>query len=107
MTSYIYSFETNGTHFAHRYPDQLTAEDVVNHTDEAGLVRILKKYGEEKCARPVARAIIDSRYAFGRITSTIQLAEIVATAFPGYTFLAIIYIISLSYIPKLIKYPKI
>ncbi|ELT90489.1 hypothetical protein CAPTEDRAFT_90607 [Capitella teleta] len=66
-----------------RFPDQPSAADVVNYVDEKSLIRILKKYGEEKQAQLVAHAIIDSRYAFGRITSTAQLADIVATAFPS------------------------
>ena len=67
---------------ASRLLKQPTAEDVVNYMEEKSLVKILKRYGEEKRARVVARTIVDSRYAFGRITTTTQLADIVATAFP-------------------------
>lgn len=45
---------------------------------------ILKKYGEERLARHIAHAIVESRYTFGKITRTKQLADIVSTAFDGY-----------------------
>ena len=61
----------------------VTAEDVVNNMDEPSLYTILKRYGEEKRARAIARAIVDSRYAFGRITTTSQLANVVASVFQG------------------------
>ena len=61
----------------------VTAEDVVNSLDESGLYKILKRYGEEKKAKHIARAIVDSRYAFGRIKTTKQLAKIVASVFEG------------------------
>lgn len=64
-----------------RFPDQPTAADVVNFIDEKSLIKVLKKYGEERQAQLVAHAIIDSRYAFGKISTTKQLADIVATAF--------------------------
>jgi 16S rRNA C1402 N4-methylase RsmH len=54
---------------------------VVNYIDEKSLIRILKRYGEEKQAQLIAHAIMDSRYAFGKIKTTKQLADIVATAF--------------------------
>ena len=41
------------------------------------------RYGEEKQARQVARAIVDARYSFGRITTTKQLADVVAAAIQG------------------------
>ncbi|XP_046379688.2 12S rRNA N4-methylcytidine methyltransferase-like isoform X2 [Haliotis rufescens] len=63
--------------------DQPTAADVVNHIDEQDLYVIIKKYGEEKLARKIASAIVDTRYAFGNITRTRQLADIVASVFQG------------------------
>jgi len=48
-----------------------------------GLRNILKKYGEERHAKLIARAVIDSRYAFGPITTTTQLADIVTVACDG------------------------
>ncbi|XP_067655165.1 probable methyltransferase-like protein 15 homolog [Haliotis asinina] len=67
-----------------RLPDQPTAADVVNHIDEHDLYVIIKKYGEEKLARKIASAIVDTRYAFGNITRTRQLADIVASVFQGH-----------------------
>ena len=67
--------------FSYRLQDQPSAADVVNHMDEAGLYQVLKKYGEEKRARLIARAITDTRYTFGKITTTQQLADVVASVF--------------------------
>lgn len=47
------------------------------------LTVVLKKYGEEKSARRIARAIIDSRNDRD-ITDTKQLADIIVKAVPGY-----------------------
>ncbi len=56
----------------------MSAADVVNHMSENGLYQIIKKYGEETYARVIARGIVDSRDAFGRIETTKQLAQIVS-----------------------------
>lgn len=45
-----------------RDSDQPTAAQVLAHIDEDSLHRILKVYGEEKQAKKIARAIIESRY---------------------------------------------
>ncbi|KAL3842080.1 hypothetical protein ACJMK2_020145 [Sinanodonta woodiana] len=66
-----------------RYPNQPTAADVVNHLDEMDLYKIIKRYGEERMARKISHAIVESRYAFGKITSTHQLANIVSSVFLG------------------------
>jgi 16S rRNA (cytosine1402-N4)-methyltransferase len=47
------------------------------------LTLVLKKYGEEKSARRIAQAIIDSRKDM-EITNTKQLADIIVRAVPGY-----------------------
>lgn len=47
------------------------------------LTHVLRKYGEEKSARRIAKAIIDSRNDM-EITDTGQLAEIIVNAVPGY-----------------------
>ena len=47
------------------------------------LIHVLRKYGEEKSARRIAQAIIDSRKDM-EITDTRQLAEIIVNAVPGY-----------------------
>jgi 16S rRNA (cytosine1402-N4)-methyltransferase len=53
-----------------------SAADVVNSTDERTLTQIIARYGEEKNARRIARAIIAAR----PITGTAQLAAIVSDA---------------------------
>lgn len=58
-------------------PGQPTAADVVNTLDETDLIKIFKKYGEERRAVKIAHAVIDARSAFGRITTTKELADIV------------------------------
>lgn len=59
----------------------LTAAEIVNSYDEAELRRILRTYGEEPRATKIARLIVDHR----PIHSTIELAEIVARAWPGHS----------------------
>ena len=66
-----------------RFPESPTAADVVNNLDAKDLSVILKAYGEERLARSIAQAIIEARYAFGSITRTQQLAQIVDTVFEG------------------------
>ncbi|MDQ2089280.1 16S rRNA (cytosine(1402)-N(4))-methyltransferase RsmH [Marimonas arenosa] len=58
-----------------------SAEDIVNEADEADLANILFHYGEERASRRIARNIVRAR-AEGRITSTLQLAEIVEKSLP-------------------------
>ena len=53
-----------------------SAADVVNSADERTLTQIIARYGEEKNARRIARAIIAAR----PITGTAQLAAIVSDA---------------------------
>jgi len=53
-----------------------SAADVVNSADERTLTQIIARYGEEKNARRIARAIIAAR----PITGTAQLAAIVSQA---------------------------
>jgi 16S rRNA (cytosine1402-N4)-methyltransferase len=58
-----------------------TLEDLLRRIDERELARILREYGEEPFARPVARAVkraLDS----GERLDTARLAEIVAGAIP-------------------------
>lgn len=57
---------------------QPTAEQVVNETSERELANLIYEYGEERRSRTVARAIVRGR----PITSTAQLARIVASAAP-------------------------
>lgn len=60
---------------------RITAMDVVNNLDERQLADIIKKYGEEKNYRKIATAIVESRYAFGKITRTKQLADVIESVF--------------------------
>ena len=67
----------------------VVAFHLINHLDEQDLGVILKKYGEEKMYRQVAKAIVDSRNSFGAITTTEQLAKVVDSVFLGYNYLAL------------------
>lgn len=59
-----------------------SAEILVNETEENELADLLHKYGEERSARRVARAIVRARNR-QRLTRTAQLADIVRDAVPG------------------------
>ena len=54
----------------------LSAETLVNQADEAELVQVISRYGEEPRARRIAAAIIASR----PIKNTAELAEVIARA---------------------------
>ena len=56
-----------------------TAGDIVNHADQAEIVRILRKFADERHAPRIARAIVASR----PIKTTEQLAEVVRDAIPA------------------------
>jgi len=60
---------------------ELTAEKIVNNYDKAALTQILRTYGEEPKASQIVDRIIKNR----PIRSTLQLAQIVAQAWPGYS----------------------
>nr|WP_318531227.1 16S rRNA (cytosine(1402)-N(4))-methyltransferase RsmH [Lapidilactobacillus gannanensis] len=62
----------------------LTAAIIVNQWSYQDLVRIIHRYGEEKFAKPIARAIERQR-AIAPITTTTELAELVKTAIPAAT----------------------
>lgn len=64
-----------------RVPGQPTAADVLAKIDEEDLARILKIYGEEKCAKKIARAIVDTRYSLRKIETTKELADLVNSCF--------------------------
>lgn len=61
----------------------MTAADWVNSAEESEIARVLKEYGEERFAKRIARAIVESREA-KTITRTLQLARIVADANPAW-----------------------
>ena len=59
----------------------LTAMQVVNESTAEALTDIFKRYGEERFARRIAQRIVKARQQ-RKITTTAQLAEIVAAAVP-------------------------
>ncbi|MBQ6364475.1 MAG: 16S rRNA (cytosine(1402)-N(4))-methyltransferase RsmH [Lachnospiraceae bacterium] len=59
----------------------LTAADILNTYSESELVRILRDYGEEKCAVPIARNIIRER-SVKPLETTGELAAIVRESIP-------------------------
>lgn len=59
----------------------LTAEQVVNTYDAGELADILKRYGEEPKAKQIASLIVNNR----PIHTTLELASIVAKAWPGHS----------------------
>ncbi|HJQ37759.1 MAG TPA: 16S rRNA (cytosine(1402)-N(4))-methyltransferase RsmH [Thermoanaerobaculia bacterium] len=59
-------------------PDGRTAADLVSTLDEYELTRILRDYGEEPFARPIARAIVRARDE-APIETTTRLAEVIRT----------------------------
>jgi len=59
----------------------VSAADLVNTAEEALLADILYHYGEERASRRIARTICAAR-AVAPITTTLQLAEIVARCLP-------------------------
>ncbi len=60
----------------------LTAGQVVNEMSERELANLIYEYGEERRSRTVARAIVRGR----PVTSTVQLARLVASAVPPMKF---------------------
>jgi 16S rRNA (cytosine1402-N4)-methyltransferase len=60
----------------------LTAADVVNGWDERQLARVFREYGEERFARPIARAIVRRR-SRAPLTTTNALVETIVDAVPA------------------------
>ncbi len=60
----------------------VSAEDIVNDFSEAELSEIFFRFGEEKFSRRIAAKIVDERKT-NRITTTLQLADIIANAVPA------------------------
>jgi len=64
-------------------PDiELTAHELVNEAEPRRLETIFRDLGEERYARPIARAIVRSRQR-APITSTIALVDVIASAVPA------------------------
>lgn len=59
----------------------MTAAQWLEIAETEEIAEVLKRYGEERFARRVARAIVDERAA-GGINSTLQLADIISHAIP-------------------------
>ena len=59
----------------------LDARDVVNHWDERDLARLFREYGEERYARPIARAIVRRRGEH-ELETTNELVETIKSAVP-------------------------
>lgn len=62
------------------YP--FTARDIINEWDESVLADIIFGYGEERFARRIAKRIVETRQA-NPIETSVQLAELVAAAYPA------------------------
>ncbi len=60
----------------------LTAEQIINEYPAPELVRILRDYGEEKCATSIVKRICEAREK-ERITSTGRLNELIAAGIPA------------------------
>jgi 16S rRNA (cytosine1402-N4)-methyltransferase len=56
-----------------------TAGDIVNHATVDELVRVFRRYGEERYATRIARAIVEQR----PLLDTLELAAVVAAAVPA------------------------
>ncbi len=77
-----FSFRNDGPLDMRMDPTQpLSAEDVVNHYTEQDLARVIARYGEERFARRIAKAILRSR----PVSGTRALADIVKEAIPAAT----------------------
>jgi 16S rRNA (cytosine1402-N4)-methyltransferase len=64
-------------------PEQdLTAADIVATWDERQLARVFREYGEERFAKPIARAIVRAR-ARHALETTNELVEVIVDAVPA------------------------
>ncbi|HEX7298165.1 MAG TPA: 16S rRNA (cytosine(1402)-N(4))-methyltransferase RsmH [Solirubrobacteraceae bacterium] len=62
--------------------DDLSAAEIVNEWDERRLATLFRDYGEERYARPIARAIVRAR-ATAPLQTTNELVEVVVDAVPA------------------------
>ena len=76
-----FSFRADGPLDMRMGKDGMTAADVVNGLDEKELADIIYRYGEERVARRIARAIVDAR-SRSPMTRTAQLADLVRRVVP-------------------------
>ena len=77
-----FSFRRDGPLDMRQGQDGPSAADLVNEAEESVLADIIYRYGEERQARRIARAIVDGR-AEGPLTRTGQLADIVRDVYRG------------------------
>ena len=77
-----FSFAADGPLDMRMTPAGPSAADAVNDLDEATLADIIRRFGEERHARRIARAIVAAR-ADRPITRTIELADIVRAVLPS------------------------
>lgn len=78
------SFQTNGPLDMRLGGDGATAADIVNGSTEDELVEIIRDFGEERFARPIAHAIVKERRR-SRFETTFDLVRVVTDAVPrGY-----------------------
>ncbi len=77
-----FSFRADGPLDMRMDPTQgESAADLVNNTEETALANIIYAYGDERCSRRIARAIVAARRE-APITRTLELAEIVRRQVP-------------------------
>ena len=77
-----FSFMSDGPLLMNMSGDGATARDIINTMSIEELARIFREYGEERFARKIANAIVQSR-SLHPIDTTHQLAEIVEKAVGG------------------------
>ena len=61
---------------------ELTATEIVNTWDVRRLARLIRSYGEERYATPIARAIVRARHD-GSIDTTQELVDVIKAAIPA------------------------
>ena len=61
---------------------ELTATEIVNSWDARRLARLIRSYGEERYATPIARAIVRARHD-GPIDTTQELVDVIKAAIPA------------------------
>ncbi len=76
-----FSFLRDGPLDMRMSADGPSAAEVVNQTPEGDLADLIYTYGEERRSRAVARAIVGAR-AEAPLTRTLELADVVRSAFP-------------------------
>lgn len=60
---------------------EISADYIVNHFDQRKLAKFIREYGQEPKAQKISRLIVENR----PIKSTVQLAQIIKQAWPGYS----------------------